>query len=170
MSMVNKKVEPDLYQCSLPGGFTAKFYRTAELTPRRSRELSVYTSYLMPILRQLQRAQTVTVGGKVADKSDVLDGIPVGLSLDETRQMFEMNDIAAWTYLKSWTVRTQVRDDEGQIVERLLRPLPETVDELRDLPGDLYDALTQHAGKIMNAVEPDFTVQSVADEDSPTGL
>jgi hypothetical protein len=168
MSMA-KKTDSDLYQCSLPGGFTAKFYRSSELTPRRSRELSVYTSYLLPLLRKVQTASSVKVGGKTAAESDILDGIPVGLTLEQTRQMFEMNDIAAWTYLKSWTCRIPVRDDDGHIIRHDPRPLPETVDDLRDLPGDIYQALTEHVGKILNTVESDFTVQSAADPDSPTG-
>ena len=154
----------DPLNCSLGGRNSAKFYRHSELSPRRSRELDVYEVHLMPKLRELAIAQRI-IGpdGAVLAGQDQVDIIPVGLSLDESRAMFEMTDTAAWVYLKSWTLRG---------VDGLALPLPPTVDDLLDLPRNIYEALIQHAAKItadqMTKPAP-FSVDAVEDTDSPTG-
>ena len=152
----------DLTRCPIPGG-SATWYKDEELSPRRSREMDIYEVTLMPKLRQLMVAQKI-IGpdGTVEAEDEGLNGIPVGISLDESRQLFAMNDTAAWAYLKGWTLK---RNGEPA-------PLPESPEALLDLPKKLYEALIQHAAKITKSriTKTDgFSVDSYEDEDSPSG-
>ncbi len=159
MSKSNIPVKTEnLYELKIPGG-VARFWKTDELSPRRRRELATYTSYLSPKLRELSTASSVSVGGVVADTSDVLADVPVGLSLSEHRELLEMTNIAAWTYLKSWTLRR-----DGQPV-----PVPVSAEEFWDVPPAIYDAIAMRAAKIMVSSESEFTVAAVEDPESPTG-
>jgi hypothetical protein len=159
---------PILYEIVLPGGGKAKFYKTTELSPRRRRELNIVTSYLFPKMRAAATASNVAVDGVPAATSDVLAGLPVNLTKAETREMFEMSDLAAITYLKSWTLMETIREDDQTI--RRPRPLPENIDALLDVPTAVYDAIVAHASKLMVADEDTgFSVDSVEDPESPTG-
>ena len=154
----------DATQCSLPGRNVARFFRPAELSPRKSRELDVYEMTLMPKIRQLAVAQRI-VGpdGETLAEDDALGGMVVGLSLDESRQLFEMMDTSVWVYLKSWTLK----DGNGMPL-----PLPVSPDALLDLQPEIYKALVAHASAItqeqMTKPAP-FSVDSIEDPDSPTG-
>lgn len=148
------------YDVLLIPGVRAKFHRTSELSPRASRELDILTTYLMPKLKALYAAETVFIEGEVVDESSILTALPVGLSIEETRQLFELNDLAAFTYLKSWTLRRG-----GEIA-----PLPKTASELQDLPTPLYNALLAAAAKIKtDADASDFSIDAVENPTSPTG-
>lgn len=152
----------DLTRSVIPGG-TATWYKDEELSPRRSREMDIYEVTLMPKLRQLMVAQKI-IGpdGETLEEDNGLGGLPVGITLEESRQLFEMNDTAAWAYLKGWSLKRN-----GEAV-----PLPESPSALLDLNKKLYEALIQHAAKITKAriTKVDgFSVDSYEDEDSPSG-
>lgn len=140
-------------------GTVAFWFKVDELSPRRSREMDVYEVTLMPKLRQLMVAQKI-IGpdGETLAEDNGLGGLPVGLSLDESRMLFDMNDTAAWAYLKSWS---------------LPDPLPESPAALLDLHPTLYQALIGHAAKItkQRLVTPGFELsdESVENDDSPSG-
>lgn len=152
----------DLRVCRIPGG-VARWYTPGELPMRREREMNVYELVLMPKLRKMAVAEKITVGGETATSSSVLDGIPVGLTIEESRLVFDMNDTAAWVYLKSWTLMQNGAP----------RPLPESKEEILDMPRNLHEALVGHAGKILAAAvdvsvsAAAFTPAAVGDEDSP---
>jgi len=155
-----KPTTEDIYDVLLVPGVRVKFYRASEISPRKSREMDILRTYLLPKLRALYEAQYVLVAGEEIDESILLGGLPVGLSMDETRQLFELNDITAFAHLKSWTLRRG-----GEIA-----PLPKTIDELQDLPKDVYEALLTASAKIAaKRIENDFSVDAVEDPDSPTG-
>ena len=155
----------DPTRCALPARNTATFWKESELSPRRRRELEVYEMTLMPKLRQMAVAQKITgPKGEILAESDSLGGIPVGLSLEESRLMFEMADTAAWVYLKGWTLKAP---DGGPLA------IPSTVDDLLDLPKGIYLALIKHGQDIMRdqMTRPDsFSIDSIEDPDSPTGV
>jgi hypothetical protein len=155
----------DPTRCALPARNMATFWKESELSPRRARELEVYEMVLMPKIRALSIAQKITgPNGEVLAEDKTLGGIPTGLSLEESRQMFEMADTAAWVYLKSWTLKGP---DGGPL------PLPETVDDLLDLPPGIYLPLIKHGQGILRysmARNDGFSVDSVEDPDSPTGV
>ena len=153
----------DLTRSVIPGG-TATWFKADELSPRRSREMDIYEVTLMPKLRQLMVAQKI-IGpdGETLAEDNGLGGLPVGLSLDESRMLFDMNDTAAWAYLKSWSLKRN-----GQPA-----PLPETPADLLDLNAKLYQALIEHAAKItkQRLVTPGFELsdEAVEDDNSPSG-
>jgi hypothetical protein len=152
-------VEKLQFKISLVGNATATFWRPAELSPRRARELQVLFSYMQPKLAALSRAQQITVDGTVAATSDTLGGIPVGLTLEEMATMFRLNDLAGWTFLKSWTLK-----ENGEP-----RPLPASADDLQDLPPAIYQKIIEHGAKIMFSEDDGgFSVGSTEDYDSPT--
>lgn len=155
----------DPTRCALPARNMATFWKESELSPRRRRELEVYEVVLMPKLRQLAVAQQI-IGpdGKILAEDKSLGGIPTGLSLEESRQMFEMADTAAWVYLKTWTLK----QPDGSPL-----PLPANVDDFLDLPQGIYLPLIKHGQNILRnsmfASDP-FSVDAVEDPDSPTGV
>lgn len=58
----------------------------------------------------------------------------LGLSAEEFDAMYAVQDQTILAYLQSWTL---VQEDGAP------RPIPETVDDLGDLPVELYDALRE---------------------------
>ncbi len=147
----------DLTQSKIPGGIARWFTKPTELTPRRSREIDAYNMIILPKLRRLTRDEEFT-------KSDnPLDQMPTGISLEDARNILDMNTVAAWVYLRSWTLK-----NNGEPV-----PLPTSLDDVLDLPTDLSNALVEHAGKILaDQVSEDpsesFEPDGIQDEDSPT--
>lgn len=152
----------DIYTLKLPGG-VAKMWRTIDLPASRSRELDVYRFSLMPRISEAVNSAVVKINGVVVEEPTTdqqFQAAVVDLTRDEVRDFFEMNDLAAVVYLKSWTVK---RNGEPA-------PLPATTDELRDLPRNLYDPLVQRAAEIFRTdLGDDFTVAHVEDPASPTG-
>lgn len=154
-----KPVE-DLHTVKLPGGHTAKFRKESELTARQTRELSVLMAFMMPKMIAAARARRVLGADGAESKSDVLDGLDVELSFEDTEHIVKISELAVVAYLKSWTIRF-----DGKV-----RPLPTTADDLLDLPQPIYNALTKAANDLLFQEKVDeFTVDAVEDPDSPTG-
>lgn len=156
----------DLTTSRIPGGI-ARWYTPMELPSRRSRLLAVYDITLMPKLRRLMIAQAIIdeEGNKLVD--DGIGTLPEGLTKEEAADIVEMNDAAAWAYLKSWSLKR-----DGVPV-----PLPTDLDDLLDnFSRPMVDALTEHAGKIIaESVVANTVASSVdrqfapnGDEDSPS--
>ena len=156
----------------LPGGQAFMFSRD-DLPPRKERELRVALGTLnMAKVRRLTAAQRILdEQGEVLDLSADLPGDDIVLTADEGRQWLELNDIAGWAFLKSWTLTdTHIN---GETTTLTPRPLPSTPDEFLDLPRNVYDPLMQAAGDLLADFmqqQDDFTVDGGAgDDDSPTG-
>lgn len=138
----------------LPGGGVARFYAPAELPPRRSREIEVLSTVLMPKMQAIEFASQVSVDGQVADVSDLLAGAPVTLTRAEARDLAELADTAGWAYLR------ELRDTAGQQL-----PLPVDPDAMLDLPPAHYRAIVNHAGKLlMSGDDGEFTVDALPDD------
>lgn len=144
-----------------PAG-NAFWFKLGELTPRRSRELAKWEMVIMPKLIELATARQIidATTGEVLAQDDALPGIPVGLTVEDSSAILDLNTAAAWAYLKSWTL---TYPGSGQPV-----PLPETADDLLDLDMELYEALIEHAAKIQQA-KIDFQVKNGSDEFGPDG-
>jgi hypothetical protein len=166
--MTSRKPQPievDLTQCKIPGGI-ARFYTPKELSNRRRRLLGAYEISLMPKMQELAAAQKI-IGpkGEVLASDSKLRGLPVGITVADSKDLIEMNDAAGWAYLKSWSVKSK-----GEAL-----PLPVDVDDFIDnYPGDIVDAIVAHAAKIVAEnfkadVARKFTVDGVEDEESPSG-
>lgn len=153
--------EPLVFKIKVPGSnATISFWKPSELTPRQSRELNSLQTYLFPKLRAVAQAQEVVdEEGETLDASEILTGGKVQLSRQDVKDLFEFNDLAGFTYLKSWTIQ---RDGE-------VRPLPKSATAMQDLPQALYDLIVEHAGKIVRSTDGDeFSVDAIEDEGSPT--
>lgn len=155
---------------------TAEWYEPEQLPPRRSRLLNAtQQSTGGAFARIVQAAQdaaaravkadgssTVTLGDQEVSRAD-LETV-AAFRPDDVLAMTGLNELAAVSYLRSWTVQ-QVKD--GVVV-----PLdtPKTVDDLVNLPRETYDDLMAVAGRIEaeRRVRPGFTAESAADPDSPT--
>lgn len=161
--MVTKKTREkpvDLYTLQLPRGHRATFYRMNEISAGRARPFQVMLAHMSPILKQAVRASKVTVDGEVAAEDAEFPGAEVALSLEDTDKMFRLSDLALVAFLKSWTLR----DEEGPIA------LPQSVEELLELPLDTLGVLEERASKLVfEADDSGFTVDSVEDPDSPIG-
>jgi hypothetical protein len=173
----------DLYRTEVRGGEntdsgirttagSAEWYEPAQLPPRRSRELNASQQTTGLAFARVAQAATreaadhadekVTIGGRELSRSD-LDTM-TALRSDDILAMTELNELAAVTYLKSWTVRKV----DGQAVLDL--PAPRTIDDLLDLPRETYDDLMTAAARIEVELrrQPGFTAESAGDPDSPT--
>lgn len=157
-------VKEDLYRIRIPGG-TATFYREKELSNRRAEELAVAGTPAEGALNKIRTARKVVGAGGETDLSETLTGADVHLTREETRDILYLNNTLGWVLLKSWSLK---RGGEPL-------PLPQSVDDLLDLPRDLHDALVAHAARIF-ATEDDkkardsFAVDpGIEDQDSPTG-
>jgi hypothetical protein len=141
----------------LPGGGRALFYSQAELTPRRTRDLDVLLTHLGPRMRDLAYASEVLSADGATLAAATLPGPAVQISRDEAAEFAQLNDLAAWVYLKD------MRDSSGQ-----RRPLPDTVDGMLDLPTPIYKALVAHAAELVAASMADgdqWTVAALDDVD-----
>ncbi|MGE0399945.1 MAG: hypothetical protein AB7T06_24735 [Kofleriaceae bacterium] len=187
---------------------TAKWWRPDELPPRRKRQLDVIGTQFGGALQRAvehdrqraqaeierratlspearaaaENAQTGTgtiVASSGAAVTDAELAIIASIDPDDVSAMFELNDTAAWAYLREWTVQVEitVQEGEGTVTRREPAPLPADVSELLDLPREIYDALLEASGKIyaeQKAAEnagtaAGFTAASVANPASPTG-
>lgn len=134
----------------IPGGM-AHFHHPSDITPRMSRDVEIIGAEIMPRLQELANASTITVDGQVAAESDVLDGMPVGLTRDEIRSFLEFQDAQVACFLKSWTLE---------------RDLPGCGDDVADLPRALHQALTEHVAKLALASEREsFTADDLPDDE-----
>lgn len=146
--------------CEIPGG-QAHWYAPAELTPRRSQEYELIAAELSPVIEAVVEARSVAAPDGPATTFPGFDGAPKRLTRAELRAFIEMTEAAAWAYLKDWTID---------------RPLPDDPDAVKDLPRELYEALTRHGAKLMAAGQAGdgFGVDALpddldeADENLPT--
>lgn len=170
-----KKANPaSLYRIAVPGG-SATFWKKEELPPRKSREVNILSTILAPTFKKIaaidmasaeaeQSEASAEIGSQIIGDSGLTldEGLSLTSRLDreETRLLFELNDVVAWAYLKDWTVK----------VGSERRPLPETAEDFLDLPTPLYEAISKHAAKLYNLKTDDkFSVDAVEDPNSPTG-
>jgi len=141
----------------IPGG-QATFTHLRRVKPRRRREVELVTQLIGPMLPTIVKAREITSGGRVVMRDPKKKGASVEMSRDDLRLLRELNDATAWACLQSWTLKAG---------------LPETPDDMLDLDPDLYDALQLIAAKLYAAdvdmTGDGFTVDSVEDENSPTG-
>lgn len=135
---------------AVPGGM-ARWFAPGELTPRRSRDYELIAAEIAPLTQRAIDARAITVAGGETRAFDGFTGPAVGLSRHELAAFLELTDAATIAYLKEWTLE---------------RPLPETVDELLELPRPLYEALTRHGSKLMAAApRPGFDSKALDDVD-----
>jgi len=157
------KTSEDLTRLKLPKGGVATFWKADDLPTRRSIQLEE-SSLTIPkaptraYLAALAEAKKTHPG--LSDDELVKQG-HVSLpeyTPEEARLQSQHGLLTAVLYLKSWT-----RDAK----------LPETVDELLDLPRGDFEAIRQHVRKIQQADKSnttEFTDASVEDPESPTTL
>jgi hypothetical protein len=154
-----KADEPLQFKITIPGtNATVTFWKPLELSPRRSREMEDLREYLSPLLRAAAIADGIDLEGDEEVVRTQMRNGNLRLSREDNKMFRELGDITAWTYLKSWTVK-----DGAEI-----RELPETWEDLLDLPRPIYNAIVQHAAKIGTSPGGGFDVTSVADPESPT--
>lgn len=115
----------------IPGG-TADFWHMAELPPRKKRALD---AGLMPLQAKVKALATDP---------------DTAVSEDEALKLLEVNELAAYVLLKSWT---------------LPDALPDSADAFLDLARPLYDALTEHTAKILAEEVNPFTPEDAEDND-----
>ena len=157
----------------IPGG-QASFYSKDDLPPRRERELRIALAQVdWGKARRLANAQRIlSEKGDELDASDVLPGEDIILTEHEARQFNEVGDVAAWAFLKSWTL--QDAHINGETTTLTQRPLPADPDAFLDLPRDVNKPIMQASAELLaDFMETDdtFTVDGGAgDDDSPTGL
>lgn len=173
-----------MFKTPIPGG-SANWYKPAEVPVRRQRELDIIGTRLAPVYKRIAQSDSAAALHRspaeatiVADtpSEDIGDEIigDSGLTLnealeltdlltdEEVRLLWHQNDVAAWAFLKSWTLKKN-----GEPV-----PLPADPDEILDLAPALHKALTEHAAKLYNFRDAaaSFEVDpGVEDPDSPTG-
>lgn len=114
-----------------PAGL-AEFWRMAELPPRKKRALD---AGFMPLQGKIKA---------LASDPDT----PV--SDEEALKLLQVNELAAYALLKSWT---------------LPDPLPESADAILDLPRGVYDVLIEHAAKIMTEEVSPFSAEDAESND-----
>lgn len=184
----------NLYHTSVPGGIaddgstikagSAAWWKPDELPPRKKRPLDVagvqYSGALDRAAKVNPDAASnpdVEFGGKQIDGESL--AIMAAIADEDIATIFELNDMAAWAYLKSWTLtRERVipeHEEDGTTfpAQKVYEPypLPATPDDLLDLPRATYDALLAAAAKIYaeaKAAENGFGVDSAPNPASPT--
>lgn len=144
-----KTGEPIPLTTAIPGGM-AKWFGPGELTPRRSRDYELISAEIAPLIQRAVDARTITTDDGQTHVFEGFDGPTIGLNRHELRAFLELTDAATVAYLKEWT---------------LDRPLPADVDELLELPRDLYEALTRHGSKLLAATRPGFGPEALDDVD-----
>lgn len=157
------KKQEDLYRASIPGG-TATFFRVKELSNRREEELSIAGTPAEDAINKIRTARKVVGADGESDTSESLFGADVHLTREEARDILYLNNTLGWVLLKSWSLK---RNGEPL-------PLPQSVDDLLDLPKELKNAIVQHAAKIFAAddeIKKDsFSIDpGIEDQESPIG-
>lgn len=144
----------------IPGG-TARFKHPKDVTERRRRPIKIRAT----MLGTRRIAEIYNALPRSTDEIDP-DALATELKLTATEAelVFDLQDLSVLAALDSWT---------------LDRPLPTTVEELQDLPAELYDALSRGAaqkaatGLLQEILQGDgdeqFSVGAAGDKASPTG-
>jgi hypothetical protein len=141
----------------IPGG-TAEMYDPGELTPRRMRPVQELALQLGNLLQRLAAARNITGSGEATDGDALgLTGPDVEIDARQAKLLATFADLVTFMWFKSWS---------------LDQPLPASADELLDLPGAVYDALTHEAAKLQAAPEDgrfELGDATAHDPESPTG-
>lgn len=134
----------------------------SELTERKIRPMRILTLAYGDRLRDVVSARVIigpdgkklTPEESAKQTADNMKALQ--LTRDDWATILEMQDQSILTYLISWS---------------LDRPLPQTFDDLIDLPVDLYEQLQQIMAGVAakDMVANGFTVDSIEDDTSPTG-
>lgn len=157
----------------LPGG-QASMYTRDDLPPRKERELRIALAQVDwgKASRLANASRVVDEGGETLDQSDVLTGADVIFTEEEARRWAAVDDIAAWAFLKSWTL-TDARIN-GETTTLTPRPLPIDPDAFLDLPRNIYRPLVDASALLLADYmehQDAFSIDGgVEDPDSPTGL
>jgi hypothetical protein len=151
----------------IPGGTAEMRSETSELSPRRKRPLEILGSRIGKSIEAVSTATRLYCDGELMeDKSETFNedgsltfaGGDVHVTEKQLGLIGRFGDALVWALLKSWTLDI---------------PLPEDPDELLDIPGDVFDALSKEAAKInadIAAEREGFTVDGGMDDDAaPTG-
>ncbi|QAY16126.1 hypothetical protein SEA_SONALI_13 [Arthrobacter phage Sonali] len=118
------------YTVEIPGG-TAELLEPEELTPRRQRAVQVIALQSGPLMKKMEAAGSMKLpDGTVKESKDAtLDDLPeVELTEREATLFFKIQDATIYAHLQSWTLD----------IAR-----PQTIDEVQDIPGPVYDALSE---------------------------
>ena len=107
-------------QVDIPGG-KATLREKGEVRQRDRRRLESASVMAGPAMERIRKA-TEENGGDPRD----LNLFEVGLTREEFDGLYELQDATILAYLSDWTLGTR---------------LPQTADDLGELPADLYDAL-----------------------------
>jgi len=146
----------------IPGG-SAKLRNPSDLPERYRRPLKIITTALGG--ERLQQIMDAAEGPEES-VNDVAEKI--GLDEREIELLLRMTDASIYALLDSWT---------------LPLPIPTSVAAVQDMPGPVYDALSEqtakHAAALMTGpgtevtpagdVVDTFTVDAIEDPASPTG-
>lgn len=159
---------------ALPGKQYALMYTKDDVPPRKERELRVALATInWGKAALLANASTIVdENGAKLDENPAFNGERAIFTEDEARQWQGLDEIAAWVFLKSWSLTTAHINGTTTTLEPV--PLPEDPDAVLDLEKPVYDAITAASTKILAdyvQAKDYFTVDAGAEvDDSPTGL
>lgn len=122
------------YTVEIPGG-TAELLSPEELTPRRQRAVQVIALQSGSLIKKMEGAKTLRLpDGTVKESTEATaaDLPEVELTEREAELLFKIQDASIYAHLQSWTLDI---------------PRPETVDAVQDIPGPVYDALSEELTK-----------------------
>ena len=157
----------------LPGGQHALMYTKDDVPPRKERELRIALATINwgKAARLANAATIVDENGNVLDDNPTFNGDAAVFSEAEARQWSGLDEIAAWVFLKSWSLSTAHISGAVTTLEPV--PLPEDPDDVLDLERNIYDPIIDASTKILNdymVAKDYFTVDAGAEvDDSPTG-
>jgi hypothetical protein len=163
----------NLTRTKIPGG-EATWWKPEELPQWKEREISIASMQINKVkLRALQNAKAVIEDDKsIPTAEEISEGELAVLTEKEARALVGMTDIAIWVYLKGWTLTELVKDtnaDGNEITVKVPVPLPETAEEVKFLPRNLYMALAENADIIITRTKVlNESFAPNGDDDSPT--
>jgi hypothetical protein len=143
-------------EIDIPGG-TARYLTDKELTPRRRRPLEQAEIQQLPIWTKIREARRVVGPDGQVEENPGLWGPELVLTDRDVEVLTAFSDKKIIARLHSWTLDL---------------PLPTTVDELLDIPWEVYEALQGGLVKaerfgLPNLFEP--SEATLEDAESPTG-
>jgi len=137
----------------IPGG-KATLYDANEIPNRLRVLVEDATLAAAGVAKRLQEMEDLEVPeGEDSISAGLAQAAKLGLSRQEANALRELREAIAVACLKSWT---------------LPQPLP-TMDTVRDLPADLYEAVLQVASTSEPVAETDFSPAPSSEKDRPTG-
>ncbi|MHB1472409.1 MAG: hypothetical protein ACYCV4_02080 [Dermatophilaceae bacterium] len=131
---------------SIPGG-TATLADPDEMTVRRRRPIQVLAA-------SMDRLSEITANAPGVDEAQRIASLH--LTEAEIDQMSRLQDAVVLAFLLGWTLDL---------------PLPETLEDVGDMPVGVYDALSEHTAKLgaRLAADETFSPAGAGDPESPTG-